>query len=102
MEPDAWPADMRGYHLRRAARDAYWHQQDCQRAVEGPIVNAVAAVFVAILGFVMVGWWSLVGSPVLVAYCIACRRRSRAARPSAEEAKAKLEALKAQGAKVYL
>lgn len=102
MDPSAWPANMRDYHLRQAAREAYWQIQDCERAVEGPLVNIGGSIAMAIVALFVVGWWSLVGLPVLVVFCRGCYRQSKAARPALEEAKADLEALRARGAKVCL
>lgn len=102
MEPNDWPADMRNHNLSKAARDAYWHLKDCERAAEGPLANVAVTIAMNVVAAILIGPWMFVGLPVVIAYCIACLRRSKAARPAIGDAKAKLEALKARGAKVRL
>lgn len=102
MEPNDWPADMRNHNLRDAARDAYWHLKDCERVAENPIGEIITAVALNGAAFLVAGWWAALAVPVLVVLCVRCHRRSVALRPAVEQAKARLEALKAQGVKVWL
>lgn len=102
MDPDDWPADMRDHHLRDSARSAYWDLQDCKRAADQPVCEMIMAVTAAVVSLIFVGWWSLAGLPVLLAFWRRCRRRLKWARIDVDMAKARLDALKAQGAKVRL
>lgn len=102
MEPNDWPADMRNHNLSEAARDAYWHFKDCERAAEKPICDMITAIALNGVAFFIVGWWALLSLPVLTFLCIRFHRRSVSLWRHAVQAKTRLDVLKAQGAKVCL